>query len=239
MIVGLELVDSSVVVAGNLHSGLGCFMEGDPSQDGPPAPSNFVAEIALPANYDAAEVEITWTDESSDETCIVLERRFAGDISNPFEVIAILPQDATAFRDKGPYQQGDWLFYRIYVATATARSDFATDDAYIPIVEPTPTPRPHPSPVMRGDINCDGSINPVDGLAILRYDAGLDPNIPDPDVCPPVDSVVNVVGVSSGAALMAAGAIAVGAGIWRSRRQKRPTRDESRDAQCRSPELNS
>jgi hypothetical protein len=39
------------------------------------------------------------------------------------------------------------------------------------------------SALMKGDANCDGSINPVDSLTVLRYDAGL-------PVTPPEDCIL-------------------------------------------------
>lgn len=56
---------------------------------------------------------------------------------------------------------------------------------------PTPTDGPTPTPPaegrMKGDVDCDGSVDSVDGLRILRHVAGLDPNLPAG--CPPLTAL--------------------------------------------------
>ncbi len=56
-----------------------------------------------------------------------------------------------------------------------------------PTASPTPTPTPTPTPSPsgtpgpagpKGDIDCDGDTDAVDALRILRYVAGLNPNLP-------------------------------------------------------------
>jgi hypothetical protein len=39
----------------------------------------------------------------------------------------------------------------------------------------------------RGDLNCDGAVNALDAIPLLRYDAGLSPQLPDG--CDPIASV--------------------------------------------------
>lgn len=41
---------------------------------------------------------------------------------------------------------------------------------------------------MKGDVDCNGTIDAVDGLRILRYVAGLNPNLPAG--CPPIGSII-------------------------------------------------
>jgi hypothetical protein len=55
----------------------------------------------------------------------------------------------------------------------------------VPTATPTPTPTPTPGPVVNGDVNCDGEVDTVDALAILRNVASLPPllqNEPCPDI---------------------------------------------------------
>jgi len=56
---------------------------------------------------------------------------------------------------------------------------------HTPAPTQTPTPSPTPEPQFRqGDIDCNGTVDAVDALRILRYVAGLDPNVPAG--CPPI-----------------------------------------------------
>ncbi len=50
-----------------------------------------------------------------------------------------------------------------------------------PTATPAPTPAPTPTPTLayvRGDANCDGQVDAVDALALLRWVAGLEPRAP-------------------------------------------------------------
>ncbi|MEX0681945.1 MAG: hypothetical protein WD904_07155 [Dehalococcoidia bacterium] len=121
-----------------------------------------------------------------------MERKF---VDQEYELVAILPANTDEFRDEGPYDQGDWLFYRVYAATSTQRSFYSNeDDVDIPIVDPTPTPTPTGSPPiagnLRGDLNCDGDVDPLDSMSLLRTDAGLALDLPSG--CLPLDAEVDV-----------------------------------------------
>jgi serine protease len=55
---------------------------------------------------------------------------------------------------------------------------------HTPTATPTPTPRGTPEPGgVKGDVDCNGAVDVVDALRILRYVAGLNPNLPGG--CPP------------------------------------------------------
>lgn len=54
---------------------------------------------------------------------------------------------------------------------------------------PTPTPSPSPMPIAHGDADCDGSVNPIDALKLLRFDASL--NVSQEPGCPTIGSVPN------------------------------------------------
>ncbi len=61
-----------------------------------------------------------------------------------------------------------------------------------PAPTPTPTPGPTPAPTLTS-VDCDGDIDSVDGLKILRHVAGL--SVGQPGSCPPIGSTVEVAGV--------------------------------------------
>ncbi len=56
----------------------------------------------------------------------------------------------------------------------------------LPTPTPTPTPEPTatPEPQVKGDVDCNGNVDPVDSLKLLRYDAGL--SVPQEPGCTPV-----------------------------------------------------
>lgn len=121
-----------------------CFVADEPTAGGPAAPSDLVAD--LPPIEFLGQTDVSWTDNSDDETCFVIE----GTLPNylDFEVIAVLPPNTTAYRDEGPYVQGRSVRYRVYAATASERSQYSNEDnVTIPILSPTPTgPLPTPKP---------------------------------------------------------------------------------------------
>ena len=121
-----------------------CFVSDEPTADGPAAPTNFELTFRLPSFY-VAYFELKWDDNSEDETCFVVERREFGYVTNVFEVIAVLPGNTTQYSD-GPFGHGDSMYYRVYAATSTERSEYSNEEfAGIPIYEPTPTPTPTPT----------------------------------------------------------------------------------------------
>ncbi len=190
-----------------------CHVAAQPTGGNPNAPTDLDAD--LPPFQFLGQTDVAWTDNSDNESCFVVERKF---VDQEYELIAILPPNTTEFRDVGPYDQGDWLFYRAYAATSTQRSFYSNEDSVtIPIVEPTPTGSPPtPPPYRRGDLNCDQSIDPRDALVLLRSDAGLDPNLPFQ--CPSLDTFVQVT-PSASATLIGIGALGFGAAFLVARRR--------------------
>lgn len=174
-----------------------CFVADEPTAGGPAAPTELVAEIstALPSY----QIDLTWSDNSDDETCFVLEAKFTGAVSDPFVTHAIVEADVSMHTD-GLYEEGDTILYRLYAAHATGRSDYSNIAGIgIPYFDNTITPSPLHTPqpsYLRGDLNCDGSIDPVDSLVVLREDAGLDPNLPTG--CPSLNSIVGIPQVAAG-----------------------------------------
>lgn len=147
-----------------------CFVSDEPSANGPEAPSDLIAFDQL-----SREVELSWADNSSDETCFVIEARVSLYVQGMYEVVAILPGGEVEHTD-GPYQEGSNIYYRLYAATATARSNYSNEAVTaIPHTEPSPTATPV---YRRGDLNCDGFIDARDSVVILQFSAGLDLNLP-------------------------------------------------------------
>jgi hypothetical protein len=150
-----------------------CLVASEPTDGGPDAPSNLVAELSpFPAGY--KEADLSWQDNAAGDSCVVLERRRG---TGEFTVFAVLPGGAvTSYHDAGGYEQGESVTYRVYAAAPTARSEYSNIDAVgFPILEPTPTPR-------KGDIDCDDDVDPADALMILRHSADLPVNLPP--LCP-------------------------------------------------------
>ncbi len=134
-------------------------------------------------------VDLRWQDTNTTESCYVIEQLIqaaTGDES--WEVVGAVPADMESFRRLGTVVvNGNGtadLHYRVYAATATARSDeFEVTITPRPFEEaPTPTPgspTPTVAPLLRDDADCSGGIEATDALVILRFVAGLDLHLPD------------------------------------------------------------
>ncbi len=122
-----------------------CFVADEPMAGGPAAPSDLAATSVFESVF-LANFELTWDDNSDDETCFVVEARFeAAPPPVAYEVIAFIPPNTTNHSD-GPYTQGDVVTYRLYAANAAARSEYSQSLTIgLPGIDPTPSPPP-PTP---------------------------------------------------------------------------------------------
>jgi hypothetical protein len=170
---------SYISVSSSHASGIDCYT-GDAIDEQMPAPSNlWPAVIGAYAGTGWFNVSLTW-EGGGTATCWVVER-FVGlhlPDDDEFEVRAILAAGGDkAYRDHGPfYSGGPRADYRLYAATASARSPYSdVAHASFPFVT---TPPPTPMPPQRGDIDCDGHITAADALVLLRHIARLDVDLP-------------------------------------------------------------
>ena len=128
-----------------------CSVVDEPTENGPAAPSNLTAEWS-PAFFgggfllDAFDV-VSWTDNSDDETCFVVEMRPAG---GSYEVVAVASANAEIHHlMSGPGVRT----YRVYAAHTESRSTYSNEDTVNAVYDPPtptptlgPTPSPSPSP---------------------------------------------------------------------------------------------
>ena len=110
----------------------------------PTAPSSLTVEWS-PAFIggfllDAFDV-VSWTDNSDDETCFVVEMRPAG---GSYEVVAVVSANAEIHHlMSGPGVRT----YRVYAAHSESRSVYSNEDTVNAVYNPpTPTPTPDASP---------------------------------------------------------------------------------------------
>jgi YVTN family beta-propeller protein len=94
--------------------GLGVFIGGTP----PAAPSGLAA-----VNNGNSEIDLTWTDNSSDELGFKIERRF--DTGTQYTQVATAGADATSFNDTG-LEANKTYTYRVRAYNEAADSDYAT-----------------------------------------------------------------------------------------------------------------
>ncbi len=115
-----------------------CFVADEPTPGGPAAPTELAAEISAP--HPSSDFDLTWSDQSDDETCFVLERKSFG---LQYDVIAILGPDTTSYRDEDPHPEAVVFFYRLYAARDNDRSEYSNvAGPSIPPFDPTPSPPP-------------------------------------------------------------------------------------------------
>src|SRR5690606_13557540 len=120
-----------------------CFTALSPSPDGPEAPSALAIEpLDVPGG---TGVTLAWEDMADDETCYVVERGFWGQYPQQTQVIATLPPDTTTYRDQRPYGEPGGVVYRVYAASANARSEYSA-----PVALAFTAPSTAPSPVCVG-----------------------------------------------------------------------------------------
>jgi Zn-dependent metalloprotease len=92
----------------------------------PNAPGNLIATTAS-----ITQINLTWQDNSSNETNMVVERR-AGSLSNsPFSIIATLAANTTSYSDQG-LATDEKYYYRVRAFNGTAYSPYSnTADATV------------------------------------------------------------------------------------------------------------
>ncbi len=115
--------DTATEVVSGQTSGaiaLGAFIGGTP----PTAPSEL-SGLAI----SGSRIDLSWTDNSTDELGFVLERRQEGDTT--FLQIAELPADTTTYSDLGLAGETSYV-YRLFAFNETADSDVASASAETP-----------------------------------------------------------------------------------------------------------
>lgn len=170
-----------------------------------PGSTSVAAPDGLTAEADVVNtvvvIRLTWNDNSDNETCFVVERM--AESETQFTIIGVVPGDTSVCLDND-LPDDDIVAYRVYAANADARSSdsneastviptslsgasataTATPETTCNSLEETPTATapspgvtltPGPTPGGRGDIDCNGTINSKDALALLAYLADVSP----------------------------------------------------------------
>jgi len=91
---------------------------------GTAAPAN-PSELSIVSQSGAAGTQLTWQDNSSDETGFRVERRT--NAGGAFATIATLPANTTTYTDAGPFTHGNVYFYRV-VALGAAGDSTASNE---------------------------------------------------------------------------------------------------------------
>jgi alpha-tubulin suppressor-like RCC1 family protein/subtilisin family serine protease len=86
----------------------------------PTAPSNLIATRVA-----TDQINLTWTDQSSNETSFVIERKTGS--SGTYATLATLAANATSYSDTTSLSASAWYYYRIYAANAAGTSSYSSE----------------------------------------------------------------------------------------------------------------
>ncbi|HUF53668.1 MAG TPA: hypothetical protein VMR52_07840 [Dehalococcoidia bacterium] len=162
--------------SGDRASGIGnappeCFSGEDHAEDGTSAPTNLTLSWSpywQNGQLISAITYLAWEDNSNDELCFIVEFSSIGG-----------GYQSTHVADANELTISMSSFgcetYRVYALTATGRSAYSNEVSINQNCNPGPPTHARP----RGDLNCDGAVNAIDSLFVLRRDAGLDVSLPD------------------------------------------------------------
>ncbi len=140
-----------------------CFVTASPIDSSIANPTGLTAEHLF-FDSDLREI-VRWQDNAQTESCYVVEKKAGWD--QPFAPFAILPSDAECFVDATDSLEHDW-YYRVYAATANARSTFSNEgtgstiiiDTATPPAPPTPTRPPTSTPIAGCTVDAQASPTP-------------------------------------------------------------------------------
>jgi hypothetical protein len=136
------------------------------------APTGCTADVGVcNANYDANTVRFgafSITDLSGPIGSITFSAIGGGGTSSTLDVVVV--NCANDSGDDISCTASDGL---INVTTPTPSPTPTPTPTPIPTPTPTPTPSPTPPPLVWGDVDCNGTINAVDSLAIQRWKVGF------------------------------------------------------------------
>jgi hypothetical protein len=104
-----------------------CYEFNNPAEHGntsvPAAPSD------LELSNEATLVELSWTDNSDNETGFSIERKSetGGTTMNNFEEIGSVGSDITSYTDEGPFSTGSKYTYRVRAFNGTGYSNYSNE----------------------------------------------------------------------------------------------------------------
>jgi hypothetical protein len=202
----------------SVRAGVDVQMPLDCPAAGSPATPACVVATSGPSDSMAAPSELhterggllayalEWADNSSNESCFVVERAVTG----IFEVVSLVPadtEDCTDWSLMPPPGGSGYVSYRLYAANQTERSEYSEIASSIfdyhptpsptPGLTPFPTPTPDPTgftcggvaqPPQRADFECNGDTAAADAVVLLAWMA--DVGIIVPAGCPKPDSPI-------------------------------------------------
>jgi hypothetical protein len=121
-----------------------CYVADEPTASGPAAPSNLTASYSFYL-YDGY-VSLSWDDNSDSENCFVIETKVN---DGSYEMFDQVPANTDDYVNL-PWGAGDGdrLYFRVYAATSSGRSEYSNEDSariYFDL-PPSPTPTPSASP---------------------------------------------------------------------------------------------
>lgn len=140
-----------------------------------------------------AQLRLTWTDNSPNETGFVIERAVA---TGEFQVVATMPSDSTEYLDQN-LLDGTTYRYRLKAFNEVGSSDYTavvTAQTAAAVV-PTPTPTPTPTP----EVSKDGASSTPPPETVAEIPLSITSQPADTVVVSNASATLQVVAVGSGA----------------------------------------